>query len=144
MDSDDTFLNIVRCVGLVLIGLYVFWIFAVPPLMNWLSANAFTLMVIGGVVLTGIVGFGYWWVREDAWRAERLAAGGGGAGAERAGVCGVSAAARVGGIPDDGGEDRLGSAGATGGGRSEGPGGGGGAEISESAHEPYQGIHTVT
>jgi len=73
MDSDDTFSNIVRGIGFVVVGLYVFWIFAVPPIMAWLSANAFTLMLIGAVCLVGIVGFGYWWVREDARAAERRA-----------------------------------------------------------------------
>jgi len=64
---------IVRGIGLVVVGLYVFWLFAVPPIMSWHSANAFTLMLVGGVVLVGIAGFGYWWVREDARAAERLA-----------------------------------------------------------------------
>jgi hypothetical protein len=73
MDSDDTFSNIVRGIGFVVVGLYVFWIFAVPPIMAWLSANAFTLMLIGAVCLVGVVGFGYWWVREDARATERLA-----------------------------------------------------------------------
>lgn len=73
MDSDDRFANIVRGIGLAVVGLYIFWLFAVPPIMAWVSANAFTLMLIGGVCLAGIVGFGYWWVREDARAAERLA-----------------------------------------------------------------------
>ena len=80
MSSDDKYANIVQGIGLAVVGLYIFWIFAVPPIMAWfsgimawLSANAFTLMLIGAVCLVGIVGFGYWWVREDARAAERRA-----------------------------------------------------------------------
>ena len=73
MDSDDKLTSIVQGIALAVVGLYIFWIFAVPPIMAWLSANAFTLMLIGAACLVGIVGFGYWWVREDARATERLA-----------------------------------------------------------------------
>lgn len=73
MDSDDKLTSIVQVIALAVVGLYIFWIFAVPPIMAWLSANAFTLMLIGAVCLAGVVGVGYWWVREDARATERLA-----------------------------------------------------------------------
>jgi len=74
MGSDnDTLTGVVQFIGLVVVGLYIFWIFAVPPIMAWVSANAFALMLIGGVCLVGLVGVGYWWVREAARATERLA-----------------------------------------------------------------------
>lgn len=73
MASDDKLIDIVRVIGLALIGLYIFWIFAVPPIMTWLSTNAQTLVLVGVVCLAGIAMLGYVWVREGARRAERLA-----------------------------------------------------------------------
>jgi len=71
--SADEWEDLARIICLGIVGLYLFWIFAVPPIMAWLSANAFTLMLIGAVCLAGVVGVGYWWVREDARATERLA-----------------------------------------------------------------------
>lgn len=73
MVSDDKLIDIARGIGFALVGLYVFWIFAVPPIMRWMSGNAQTLVLIGGVCLTGIVALGYVWVRGGVRRAERLA-----------------------------------------------------------------------
>ena len=73
MDSDERAANWARVITLAIVGLYLFWVYGVPVVMDWISANAFTLMLIGGVCLAGIVGFGYWWMQEDARAAERLA-----------------------------------------------------------------------
>jgi hypothetical protein len=69
--NDDEIANLSRVIAGVLVAIYLFWVFAVPPIMAWLAANAFTLVLIGAVCLVGIVGFGYWLGREGARAAER-------------------------------------------------------------------------
>lgn len=55
--NEDEIVNLGRVIAAILLGLYLFWVFAVPPIISWLSANAFTLMLIGGVCLLGVAGF---------------------------------------------------------------------------------------
>ncbi len=73
MDSNDRYTTIVQIVGLAIVALYIFWIFLVPPIMAWISANSLLLMVLGVLIVAGVVGLGYWWRREDARAAGGLA-----------------------------------------------------------------------